>query len=88
MTHYIEGFADNISVNHGTTINFKINTDSKSYRIDIYRLGYYGGLGARLMNDASTMTTASRAADSFDECGAGLGRRWKLDDYRLLGGSR
>src|ERR1700726_2097530 len=49
VTHYIEGFADNISVNHGSTINFKINTDSTNYRIDIYRLGYYQGLGARLI---------------------------------------
>ncbi|KAB0680368.1 N,N-dimethylformamidase beta subunit family domain-containing protein [Aureimonas leprariae] len=43
----IEGFATDISVNHGQTINFKINTNSTDYRIDIYRLGYYGGLGAR-----------------------------------------
>jgi VCBS repeat-containing protein len=43
----IEGFATDISANHGTTINFKINTDSSNYRIDIYRLGYYGGMGAR-----------------------------------------
>jgi VCBS repeat-containing protein len=43
----IEGFATDISVNHGSTISFKINTDSTDYRIDIYRLGYYGGMGAR-----------------------------------------
>ncbi|WP_052435572.1 DUF4082 domain-containing protein [Bradyrhizobium japonicum] len=43
----IEGFATDISVNHGSTINFKIDTDSTHYRIDIYRLGYYGGMGAR-----------------------------------------
>ncbi|MCE4226828.1 DUF4082 domain-containing protein, partial [Methylobacterium sp. C25] len=43
----IEGFATDISVNHGQTVDFKINTDSTNYRIDIYRLGYYGGLGAR-----------------------------------------
>ena len=43
----IEGFATDISVNHGTTVSFKINTDSTNYRIDIYRLGYYGGMGAR-----------------------------------------
>lgn len=43
----IEGFATDISVNRGSTINFKIDTDSNNYRIDIYRLGYYGGLGAR-----------------------------------------
>ncbi|WP_454630071.1 DUF4082 domain-containing protein [Bradyrhizobium cenepequi] len=43
----IEGFATDISVNHGTTVSFKIDTDSTHYRIDIYRLGYYGGMGAR-----------------------------------------
>ena len=43
----IEGFATDISINRNQTVNFKISTDSKNYRIDIYRLGYYGGLGAR-----------------------------------------
>ena len=43
----IQGFATDISVNAGQTINFKINTDSANYVIEIYRMGYYGGLGAR-----------------------------------------
>src|ERR1035437_1140566 len=43
----IQGFATNISVNHGTTVDFKIDTLSSAYHIDIYRLGYYGGDGAR-----------------------------------------
>jgi hypothetical protein len=47
VKNFIEGYATDISVNSGQTINFKINTDSKNYRGDIYRLGYYGGLGAR-----------------------------------------
>jgi Domain of unknown function (DUF4082)/Cadherin-like domain len=71
VTHYIEGFADNISVNHGTTINFKINTDSKSYRIDIYRLGYYGGAGARLVN-STTMSAASVQPTPLTNAALGL----------------
>ena len=43
----IQGFATDISVNKGQTINFKISTDATAYSIDIYRLGYYGGRGAR-----------------------------------------
>ncbi len=43
----IQGFATDISVNAGGRIEFKIGTDSPAYRIDIYRLGYYGGMGAR-----------------------------------------
>jgi hypothetical protein len=45
----IQGFATEISVNRGETVQFKIDTNSNNYRLDIYRLGYYGGLGARLI---------------------------------------
>ena len=43
----IQGFATAISVNRGQAVSFKIDTDSLNYRLDIYRMGYYGGLGAR-----------------------------------------
>ena len=43
----IQGFATDVSVNRGGAITFKIQTDATQYRIDIYRLGWYGGLGAR-----------------------------------------
>jgi hypothetical protein len=43
----IQGFATDISVNAGQTVNFKISTPATSYTIDIYRIGYYGGSGAR-----------------------------------------
>jgi hypothetical protein len=45
----IQGFADPFSVNLGGTINFKIESPATSYKIDIYRMGYYGGDGARLI---------------------------------------
>src|SRR5438445_7471515 len=43
----IQGFATDISVNKGGTVIFKIATDATVFNIDIYRLGYYGGSGAR-----------------------------------------
>ena len=43
----IQGFSTDISVNRGQTISFKIATTSTNYRLDIYRMGYYGGFGAR-----------------------------------------
>ena len=43
----IQGFATDISVNRGETVHFKIKTDSTHYHLDIYRVGYYKGLGAR-----------------------------------------
>ena len=47
--HTIQGFATDISYNFGETAQFKIDTHSADYRVDIYRLGYYGGDGARLV---------------------------------------
>ena len=46
----IQGFATETSINVGETIDFKINTDSTNYRVDIYRIGYYDGDGARLID--------------------------------------
>ena len=43
----IQGFATDISVNRGSTVSFKVSAATANYRFDIYRMGYYGGLGAR-----------------------------------------
>ena len=43
----IQGYATDISFNHGQTVEFKITTVATAYHIDIYRLGWYNGLGAR-----------------------------------------
>ena len=43
----IQGFATQMSVNIGQKIDFKIDTDARNYKITIFRLGYYGGDGAR-----------------------------------------
>jgi Domain of unknown function (DUF4082)/Cadherin-like domain/Bacterial Ig domain len=63
VTHFIEGFAADLSVNKGQTVNFKINTDSADYRIDIYRLGYYAGMGARRV--ASSVASRSQSIVSI-----------------------
>ena len=46
----IEGFATDISINAGGQVDFKINISDdpgSDYRVEIFRLGYYGGDGAR-----------------------------------------
>ncbi|MGW5360163.1 DUF4082 domain-containing protein [Actinopolymorpha pittospori] len=43
----IQGYATQMSVNKGETARFKVDTNSPDYRLDIYRIGYYGGNGAR-----------------------------------------
>lgn len=56
----IAGFADPLSVNLGGTINFKLQTPASSYVIDIYRLGYYGGDGARWITSLTPNITVSQ----------------------------
>ena len=47
---WIEGYCSQNSVRAGETIEFKVNTNPVSkFTIDLYRLGYYGGKGGRLM---------------------------------------
>ncbi|HEX5927479.1 MAG TPA: N,N-dimethylformamidase beta subunit family domain-containing protein, partial [Baekduia sp.] len=43
----LQGFATDISVNRGSSVQFKIDATTTAYHLDIYRMGYYGGLGAR-----------------------------------------
>jgi hypothetical protein len=58
----IQGFATDISVNQGDTINFKVKTTASSFRLDIYRMGYYGGNGAR------KITTINAAGKNQPNC--------------------
>ncbi len=68
----IQGFATDISVNAGGTINFKIDVNTgtdKTFNISIYRIGYYQGNGARLIADLGpgfTYTGIAQGACDFD----------------------
>jgi hypothetical protein len=61
----IQGFSTDISYNVGETAQFKVRTDSSRYRIDIYRTGYYGGLGARLV---ATLKPSAPLPQAQPEC--------------------
>ncbi|HET6436997.1 MAG TPA: DUF4082 domain-containing protein [Anaeromyxobacter sp.] len=61
----IQGFATSISVNQGGTINFKINTPASAYTIQIFRMGYYQGNGARLV---TTITPSAKLPQSQPAC--------------------
>ena len=53
----IQGFATDISTNAGQSVHFKINTPSTNYQIKIFRVGYYGGNGARQVDTISPTAT-------------------------------
>jgi len=43
----IEGFASATSINRGGQITFFVNTKDPTYTIEVFRTGWYGGLGGR-----------------------------------------
>jgi hypothetical protein len=45
----LSGYGSKTSVNHGESIDFFVTTNEPSFSIDIYRTGWYGGAGARLI---------------------------------------
>ena len=48
--HEIEAYADATSINAGNSLNLKVSLSSAGqYNLEVYRLGYYGGAGGRLM---------------------------------------
>lgn len=61
---FITGFTDEPSVNKGEALHFRVGVDSASagvdYQIRIYRLGWYGGAGARLVHTSPVLTSATQ----------------------------
>jgi Domain of unknown function (DUF4082)/Fibronectin type III domain/Bacterial Ig domain len=62
----IQGFATTMSVDLGQTIDFKVKTPASSYHINILRLGYYGGKGARLI--ASNIKPSAKLPQTQPSC--------------------
>eukprot|EP01126_Amoeba_proteus_P049299 TRINITY_DN5757_c0_g2_i8.p1 TRINITY_DN5757_c0_g2~~TRINITY_DN5757_c0_g2_i8.p1 ORF type:complete len:727 (-),score=130.86 TRINITY_DN5757_c0_g2_i8:261-2324(-) len=73
----IQGFTHAFSLNAGSTVHFKVNTSSTNYRIDIYRMGYYGGHGARKVTTVNPSVELPQiqptcffdSASTFFDCG-------------------
>src|SRR5438105_9214106 len=74
----IQGFASSISVNKGETVRFKVNTAAAEspFTIDVYRLGYYGGMGARkivrIAPTAGEVTLANNQPNCITDTATGL----------------
>lgn len=72
ISNQIEGFTTDFSINAGQTVNFKINVngqadDALPYKIEIFRLGYYGGSGAREIGEIYNADGTVQAEALFDE---------------------
>src|SRR5579872_4452831 len=90
----IVGFSTDISYNVGETARFKVRTDSAKYRVDIYRTGWYGGLGARKVGSVRpTATLPQRQPECATDwklrlydCGTwGVSAEWRIPADAISG---
>jgi hypothetical protein len=73
----IEGFTTRMSYLPGERVDFKVKTVSSNYRIRVYRMGWYGGNGARRLADVAPSATlpqtqpapVTNAATGLIDCG-------------------
>ncbi|WP_345017130.1 N,N-dimethylformamidase beta subunit family domain-containing protein [Saccharothrix violaceirubra] len=52
----VVGFTTDISATPGGRVDFKVKTDAPGYTVDVFRLGWYGGRGARLIGTVARTT--------------------------------
>ncbi len=62
----IEGYASLTSVNRGGQIKLFVHTAESSYTFSVYRMGWYGGAGARLMLGPISRTGVSQPMPTPD----------------------
>lgn len=72
----IKGYASATSVNAGSAITFHVTVNpAQTFSIDVYRLGWYGGMGGRLMQHVAPLDGVQQPACPVDsttgviECG-------------------
>ncbi|WP_209305577.1 DUF4082 domain-containing protein [Microbacterium sp. dk485] len=90
----IQGFATDISVNAGDRVDFKIDTDAADYDIDIYRTGWYQGLGARLIDSVEPSAPLPQVQDEclsdlateLYDCGTwDVSASWDVPEHAVSG---
>ena len=62
----INGFGSKISVNHGDSIDLYVTTTAPTFTIDIFRTGWYGGVGARQIASLGSFTGVHQAIPQPD----------------------
>jgi hypothetical protein len=79
----VKGYASAVSVNLGESIKFFVTVNpAQPYSVDIYRFGYYGGLGGRLMKQVDSVAGRAQPACTGDTATGMVSCNW-LASYAL-----
>ena len=63
----ISGFADRTSVDLGDSFVLRVSTGAPTFRVEAYRMGFYAGLGGRLIWSSDTLTGVAQPPAVVDE---------------------
>ena len=66
---HLEGYASGTSVNLGDSISIFVSTNSPTLRAKVFRMGYYQGLGARLIETREGIKGSDHPIPSPDQFG-------------------
>jgi post-segregation antitoxin (ccd killing protein) len=83
----IAGYGDATSINKGQALNLKISlAQAGQYRLDVYRLGYYGGTGGRLVTSVTGLNGVVQAGPTTDPSTRLVEYKWNTS-YTLQTGT-
>jgi len=83
LNREIEGYASRTSVNRGEQIELLVNTTDPTYTIDVFRMGWYNGLGARRILPTINRNGIAQAAPVVDPVTGMVECNW-VDPYVIL----
>jgi hypothetical protein len=82
LAREIEGYASRTSINRGDAIDLFVSTLDPSYTIDVFRMGWYGGAGARQVAGPISRPGMRQPTPPPDSRTGLIECRWH-DPYRL-----
>jgi len=83
----IKGYASATSVTQGSSLNVYVSVNpAQTFTIDVYRIGWYGGLGGRLRLHDGPITGATQSACPADATTGAIACNW-TSSYTLAVGT-
>ena len=83
----VKGYADTTSVLQGGSVNLYVSVNpAQAFTVDVYRIGWYGGLGGRLRLHAGPITGATQPACPADATTGMIACNW-TPSYTVAVGS-
>ena len=67
--HALEGFASQASAAHGDDVAIFVNTTGRAVQVQAYRMGYYQGLGGRLVWQSDMVSAGTQPAPEVSSLG-------------------